>query len=172
MKNILDQDYEVIQISEKGSGILSVNQPVWQEELYRLERISNAWLMAAIFLLFVMVSFSFTSNSILLLGLFLYIVYNRIGYRARYKNLVMHGLYNYEVYDTKVVRYTDVDYLRFELEDVKTIKIKKYGIVLYTKRGILSHFLNHERKELLVIPNKIKGYSDIESFFVELKKRK
>jgi len=165
MKDILDSDYKTILIDENGSGILSVNREAWQNELYRLERISN-FILIACFLMFLYIPFPGKFYAVIPAIIFMF--YYRISYRARFKNLVMHGLYDYEIFDSKVVRYTDTNYRRFELADVKSVKRKKYGIVLYLSKGWRSLWLYHERPEVIVIPSKITGYDQIEQFFSEL----
>ncbi|MEM7105711.1 MAG: hypothetical protein AAF502_21415 [Bacteroidota bacterium] len=71
MSEILDHDYinefAELNFGENGSGFLEVNQPAWQEELYRLERIRNAGCMVALVLLVVSIFFPIPGKWVILL---------------------------------------------------------------------------------------------------------
>ncbi len=169
MDEILDKNYvnnlKPLEISSKGSGFLSVDQEAWKDELYRLERKDS---MGCVFvfilslcLLIVIVSFSFW-YWVLTLGTGLYLgIQYKIFNSKRYNNLKKHGQYNYEIYDKKLVRYSDTKYLIFEYKDIQSIKYTSFGLVVFKQKRLSSYFLRDTDSDLIVIPNKVQIYNGI-----------
>ena len=179
MREILDHDYinEFAELSfgDNGSGFLEVNQPAWQDELYRLERRRNAGCILVLVGLVLSMFLPIPGRGYILLIGFIIAFQKRNTDARKFSNLLAHGKYNYEVYNDKIVRYTDVGYLRFEFDDIKKARIRKFGVVLFKHVDINSYLLHHEKKGLLVIPNKIEGYNQIVEHLIKegvIKKRK
>ncbi len=173
MSDILDQDYIYeygeLNIDANGSGLLSVDQLAWREELYKLERLRNGGcLIGVIILIFLMILPIPGGGYLLGFGVLVaYQIWN--SGTIIYSNLLNHGQYRYEVQEGKIVRYSKGKYLKFEFEEIKKAKIKKYGIVLFKHVDINSYLLKDTRKDLLVIPNKTQGYDQIVKYLIAKK---
>lgn len=165
MEKPLDEDFiinlETLKIGTEGSGFLHVNQALWKEELYRLERKANLGCVILFFVTVILTFFSIFGNGlILLVVMVLGFIYNRI-HAIRFNNLRMHGAYQYEIYEDRVVRYSNSRYRKFQRSDNITIKQKKYGVLISQKKKVRNFFLNHVNPNIIVIPNKTQGYQQI-----------
>ena len=165
MENTLDEDYinelGKLKIGPDGSGFLSVNQEKWQEELYRLERTVNLGCVALFVITFILMFFPIPGRlQILITATVGGIFYKRLQ-AVRYKNLINHGLYQYEIYDDRIVRYSSTWFRKFHQTEISLIKQKKFGILIVRKKQVWNFYLNHANPEIIVIPNKIQGYKHL-----------
>ena len=171
MDRILDKDYinelKILKIGPEGSGFLSVDQEAWIAELFRLERRGNMGCYAIFLILFLMIIIPVPGRLyIILIGSYLGIQYKVFNSR-RYKNLRKHSSYQYEIFEDKIVRYSDRNYLIFEKTEIKEIRKKAFGIVLYKSKDINSYFLNSSNTNLIIIPNKLQCFKQIEKQMID-----
>jgi len=165
MERPLDDDFiinlETLKIGKEGSGFLHVNRMLWRKELYRLERKTVLGCVAFFIITVILTYLSLIGSGLLVcVTFFLGFAYNRM-HAIRFRNLRMHGAYQYEIYEDRVVRYSNTWYRKFTQADILKIKEKNYGILIIRKRSIRNFFLNHVNPNILVIPNKTLGYSQI-----------
>lgn len=174
MEEVLDEDF-IYELGDtitdsKGSGLLGINLRRWQEELYRLERKINLGCVWLIFFTFILMFFlmigglpAFPFFLIFAIG---GIIYKR--YQAkRFQNLLAHGLYEYEVYDDKIVRYSDRWFKRFYNLEITEIKKHNFGILIIRKKQIRNLLLSDKNEEIIIIPNKTRGYNQVADYLLK-----
>ena len=159
----------VLHFNEKGTGFLTVDQNNWQEELYHLERLAN-FNCITIMVLAIILFFLPTEWGIIFLaaGVAIGYMYKKTVSK-KFRNLIQHGFYQYEIYDDRVVRYSNVWFRKFYFSEIIEIKKKDFGMLIVKNYRSDNYYLDHENPEIIVIPNKIQGYNQIEKYLLNIK---
>ncbi|MFK8162290.1 MAG: hypothetical protein AB8H12_07480 [Lewinella sp.] len=170
--DLIDDAFEEIrQLNFKSgsSGLLSVNWKAWLEKLVLVERRSQSGCFVLFGLFFVGLFVPFISRvfAVLLLPIF----FLGVGYvmiqARRHKNLRDHGRYRYELFQNKVVRFSDRDFKAFEFKELSKVTVKPYGVLLMRKRQWQNIWLSYQNPEVMVLPASMISYPAVEKYVVE-----
>ncbi len=174
MAGALDERYvdefKTLKINQKGSGFLYVQLEEWVNLLYKLERRNNFGCLFygfAVFTSFIL--FKIQLASLLFALIFLGMIYKFLEMR-RFKNLQYWGLYQFEVYDDRIVRYTDSKYEKYPFEDFTGIAFKGFGLILTKKRKVTNFLLSPNNLEVFVIPKRMQGYEQVVEYIASINK--
>ena len=170
MEEILDGHYaydnKPLAFDENGTGLLSVDLNKWKKELRRLERKTNmgcSIYFVIVFLAFFVGRPDYVNGYLLLVIFFSPLIYKMID-AFLFMNLVRHGWYDYEIYDDKIVRYTNVDYRNLEWSSCRKIQKTDFGILIERKWRPWNFLKSRFNKEIIIIPNHVQGIDQIVEF--------
>lgn len=167
---ILDDDalnIRKIKVDESNREYHSIDRVKWKDLLNSFERKYNAGCAIIFFLSFFLLLYSpWLTLAINVLGF----AYKKVV-ATQYSYLEQHSLYDYEVGEDRLVRYTSTNYEIFLFEDIIDVSHRKYGLVLWKEKNWLDtiglSYLKPNMDKLVVFPSVIKSYPQLGKYIMQ-----